>query len=94
MSELFSILVPLQTFPGWPQAPTPSLVDFLVLLVGIPVAAGVIIGLAALGSSLARKGEGGKVRRKDPVWLGTTAPAKAIESDSAATETGGASVRW
>ncbi|GAB3623995.1 hypothetical protein GCM10027418_20790 [Mariniluteicoccus endophyticus] len=94
MSELFSILVPLQTFPGWPQAPQRSIVDFLIILVAIPVAAGVLIGIAALGGSLARKGEGGKVRRKDPVWLGTTAPTKAIEADSAATETGGASVRW
>lgn len=89
------MLIPLQgTFPGWPAAPQRGVVDFLVVLIVIPVVICGVIGLLAMGGSLARRGKSGTVRHKDPVWIGRTASAKAITADAGTHETGGSSVRW
>lgn len=89
------MLIPLQgTFPGWPAAPQRGIVDFLVVLIVIPVVICAVIGLLAMGGSLARRGKTASVRHKDPVWIGTTASSKAITADAGQNETGGSSVRW
>lgn len=67
MADVFSMLVPLETLPGWPVADEPSVLEQLLLLVGIPALAFlVVVGIAKLG----------KIRRvndvevTDPVWVG------------------------
>ncbi|WP_460767077.1 hypothetical protein [Mariniluteicoccus flavus] len=89
------MLMPLQgTFPGWPAAPQRSIVDFLIVLVAIPLVVSAVITLLAMAGSLGRRAQAGTVRQKEPVWLGSTASSKAITADNTKSETGGASVRW
>lgn len=88
------MLIPLQTFPGWPAAPDVSILNFLLVLLVIPLGIGLVLALIVLGGTLARRGRGGPVHQKDPVWIGSTASHKAISADATARETGGASVRW
>lgn len=95
VSDLWSILTPLTgTLPGWPAAPQPSLVTFLGLIVAIPVGISLLVFLLTMAKSLARAGKGGAVHMQQPLWLGETSSRKALTSDSAPSETGGASARW
>lgn len=107
MSDLPSMLVPLSgTFPGWPVAEQPSVVQSLLVIVALPVAIGVLVGVIALAGALSRRGRGDSVRLDEPLWLGRTNTARhaAVEGSSRAALTtgtdvtdsmiGGASVRW
>ena len=47
------MLVPLETFSGWPQVANPSPLQSLGLLVGIPLLIAVIVILALVGAGLA-----------------------------------------
>lgn len=50
------MLVPLETLPGWPAVETPSVLEILGLLVGIPALLAVLIaGLVKLGAMLEAK---------------------------------------
>ena len=51
MSELSVLLIPLQTLPGYPAAPTPSLMEFLLLLIIIPGLIGVLVPGLTMGRS-------------------------------------------
>ena len=51
MSELSVLLIPLQTLPDYPAAPTPSLMDFLWLLIIIPGLIGVLVTGLTMGRS-------------------------------------------
>lgn len=42
-SPLLTALAPLQTLPGWPEAPTVTLLDNLVWIAAIPVAVSVVV---------------------------------------------------
>ena len=37
MTDLSSMLVPLETLPGWPKVPNPSALETLGLLIGLPL---------------------------------------------------------
>lgn len=111
MNELVSMLVPLEgTLPGWPDAPEPTAMQVLGLLVGIPAVVFVIIALIGKSRSLISAGRGESDDSMDqPLWLGTApadraaitgAPAAgegrraAVEAAEPAIEVGGASARW
>ncbi|WP_432558316.1 hypothetical protein [Granulicoccus sp. GXG6511] len=107
MSDLPSMLVPLAGghFPGWPTTEAPSVVQNLLLLVGIPVAIAVVVGILTLSATLTRRGRGGNVQVAEPLWLGQIAGSREFATGSAhgeltrgghpiETTTGGASVRW
>ena len=104
MSDLTSILLPLAgTFPGWPAAETPTPVQSLIVLVGIPLLVGVVITILVFANHLARRGRGEQMRMDEPLWVGgggepaAVAPARAareITEGDDAEATGGASVRW
>ncbi|MBK8460228.1 MAG: hypothetical protein WAS07_12715 [Micropruina sp.] len=49
------MLLPLETLPGWPTAPDPSLVEALVLLAGIPLGIGVVFMVAVMGPHWMRR---------------------------------------
>lgn len=102
VSGLQSMLVPLETLPGWPAAPNPSVLHWLGLVIGLPLVIAVIIAAA---SYLATTRE---IKRFGPAVNPTTAFAGAagvegstgevpagIEAKPAADAgTGGTSARW
>lgn len=63
--------MPLQTLFGWPEAPDPSPLVELGLLVGLPVVVIVIAFAVAKAGAMARVARtGGGVQASDPIWLG------------------------
>ncbi|MBA3527875.1 MAG: hypothetical protein H0T91_00890 [Propionibacteriaceae bacterium] len=95
MSELLSMLVPLETLPGWPAVENPTALQTLGLLVGLPVAVMVVVALLVKASSLTGGNRDARGQYTDPVWLGARGAKReltgadeqsdrpAIESDSA-----------
>ena len=97
------MLVPLETLPGWPAAPEPSVLQLLALLVGAPLIIGLVVaGLSWIGSTR-------ELKRYGPPVHPTTTFAGAPGVESAADEvpagieagpvtedfgTGGTSARW
>lgn len=51
VSGLLSMLVPLETLPGWPAAPEPSVLQLLLVLAGIPLIITLIIAGASYTAS-------------------------------------------
>jgi hypothetical protein len=103
------MVVPLQTLPGWPTVPTPSVLGMLALFVGFPVVVWLIV--TALVKLRARRRVAttpATTASADPLWLRGEDPAaaptvegvratearRAIESTAEGTERGGASARW
>ena len=87
-------IVVWQTLPGWPTAPSVSIIYVLVLMVGLPLLIGGIVWVASTAAALARRGHSGAVSHSDPVWIGRANSSKALTADAAAQETGGTSARW
>ena len=98
VSKLLSMLVPLDTLAGWPQAPDPSWLQVLGLLIGLPLLVMVVVIALAKVFNAAGKGDAHQ-EVTEPVWVGgrpeqkTEAPA-AIEGGEAPSESGGAGARW
>ena len=104
------MLVPLETLSGWPAAPDPSVLHFLLLLIGAPLVLGLVIaGASYLGSTreLKRFGpavnpntafvtvEGVQNARGEVEGGSPTRCRPASRPSLRATEqTGGASARW
>jgi hypothetical protein len=80
VNELLSMLVPLETLAGWPEAPTPPLLQVLGLLVGFPVLAMVIaFAIAKIGTSVqASRGEAAPTA--ESVWVGGRQAGGEIEA--------------
>lgn len=70
MNELLSMVVPLDTLAGWPEATSPTALQMLGLLVGLPVLVFVIVVGWAKVSNLIQAKRGEDVAGTDPVWLG------------------------
>lgn len=105
VNDLWSMLIPLEgSLPGWTPAEQPSVLHELGLLVGIPLAIGLVIFAIGMGSKLATSGRGDGVRPNQPLWLGDSVPDRALEGAAApggqgeveqvTSELGGTSVRW
>lgn len=93
-----SMLVPLETLPGWPEAPTPTALESLGLLIGIPAVVFAVIALLVNAPKLARAAKGTPVTVTEPLWLGGGS-RKNLELTAGAEsatdlEVGGASARW
>jgi hypothetical protein len=98
------MLVALQTLPGWPAVPNPSVLRTLAILVGLPLLVTLII-VALVKLSVAKTdvpgtGEALWLRGDQPeaVAGGARAPAieprRAAENQQPGAEQGGASARW
>jgi hypothetical protein len=94
------MLVPTRTLPGWPEAPSPSVLEELGLLIGFPALAFIIVfAIAKIGTVAQASNAPAPVT--DPVWVGGRKSPE-LESgteDSAPSETaessgGGAGARW
>ena len=64
------MVVPLDTLAGWPEATSPTALQVLGLLVGLPAIVFVIVFGWAKIANLIRAGRGEDVTGTDPVWLG------------------------
>ncbi len=64
------MLLPLDTLPGWPAAPQPSVLQQLGLLVGIPLLVALIVfAIAKIGTTVqASRGDAAPVA--ESVWVG------------------------
>lgn len=101
VSELLSMLVPLETLQGWPPAPNPSLLHALGIVFGLPILIGLVIaGLSYVGSGSDLRRFGPAVHPvktfADPVAVeGAGAGPASIEAQTGVdTGTGGTSARW
>lgn len=94
------MLVPLETLPGWPAAPNPSVLHWLGLIVAIPVILAVIIAAASyLATTRDIKRFGPAVNPRTayavPGVTGSSgAPAEIEAAPGADVDTGGTSARW
>ena len=104
------MLVPLETLQGWPAAPDPSALHLLLLLIGAPLALGLVIaGASYLGSTRELKKFGPAVnpntafvtiegvqnaRGEVEGGISHEVPAGIEGKPGADTGTGGASARW
>lgn len=104
------MLVPLETLSGWPAAPDPSPLHFLLLLIGAPLVLGLLIaGASYLGSTRELKRFGPAVnpntafvtiegvqnaRGEVEGGISHEVPAGLEARSAADQETGGASARW
>ena len=80
MTELLSMLVPLDTLAGWPAAQEPTALQSLGLLIGLPALVIVIAFLVAkLGTSFQAK-RGNTPTVADSVWVGGREAGGEIEA--------------
>ena len=98
------MLVPFETLPGWPAAPTPSVLGSLAIFVGFPL----VVGLVVTALVMLRRPRADANTSADPLWLRGEDPAaaptvegvranearRAIEGTAEGTDRGGASARW
>lgn len=105
--KLSSMLVPLETLPGWPQVTDPTLLEELGLLIGLPLVVFIAVCAIAKIGNLRKAAHRGEDEAVDPVWVGgptrpdIEGPAHdqaQLEADEVAdkpgTEVGGAGARW
>lgn len=76
MNELVSMLVPLETFSGWPQVPNPTPLQSLTLLIGIPLLIALIVIAVIEIRARARAKRGDIADVSDPLWVGARESAQ------------------
>jgi hypothetical protein len=102
VSELLSMLVPLETLPGWPAAPNPTPLQVLGLLAGLPLLTIVIVFVIAKIGNMVQAGRGTDVQVTDPLWVGgrevegneDTVAIETGQQESQESDVGGAGARW
>jgi hypothetical protein len=70
VNELLSMLVPLETFSGWPQVENPSALQVLGLLVGFPLLVFLIVIAINKIATTAHARRGDVDQATDPLWVG------------------------
>ena len=80
------MLVPLETFSGWPQVRNPTALQSLTLLIGIPLLIAVIVGGTIQLRAKARARRGDVVDASDPLWVGAreSAEVEPVSDDAGA----------
>ncbi len=87
MTDLSSMLVPLETLPGWPPVADPSPLQTLGLLVGLPLIVIVAAFAVAKIGNTVKASRGTTNSDTDPVWVGgPTRPEISGPEHSAAVE--------
>jgi hypothetical protein len=64
------MLVPLETLSGWPQAPDPTVLQVLGLLVGLPLLVFIIVISISKIVTTAHARRGDIIQASDPLWVG------------------------
>jgi hypothetical protein len=75
VNELVSMLVPLETFSGWPQVSNPTPLQSLTLLVGIPLLIALIV-IAMIEIGARARAKRGDIDVSDPLWVGARESAQ------------------
>jgi hypothetical protein len=97
------MLVPLETLPGWPAAPDPSVLHFALLLLGLPLVVGVAITAASFLATTRELRRFGPPVNPTTTFAGAPGVERAAEEVPAGIEagpvtedfgTGGTSARW
>jgi hypothetical protein len=96
------MLVPLETLSGWPAAPNPSVLHFLVLLIGVPLVLGLVIAGASYLGSTRELNKFGPAVNPNTAFVSAPGvehasgevPAGIEAGPSADPGTGGTSARW
>ncbi len=88
------MVVPLQTLPGWPAAPEPSVLNVLALLVGGPLVVIALVAVIARVHHAVRGNMGVPAVANQPIWVNgqRIEPATQDEGSRAAIEAGHAAV--
>jgi hypothetical protein len=102
VSELLSMLVPLETLPGWPAAPDPTPLQVIGLLAGLPLLTIVIVFAIAKIGNMVQASRGTDVQVTDPLWVGgreveaneDTVAIETGQQQSQESDVGGAGARW
>ena len=69
MNKLLSMLVPLETLPGWPDVQEPSLLEVLGLLVGAPLLVVAIVAVLTRVHHAVKGNVGTPAVANRPVWV-------------------------
>jgi hypothetical protein len=64
------MLVPLETFAGWPRVQDPTVLQALTLYVGIPLLIAVIVSATIVIRAKASARRGDIAEASDPLWVG------------------------
>jgi len=101
------MLVPLETLSGWPEAPDPTALEALGLLIGFPALVFVIVFAIAKIGTVAQASSAAATPMTDPVWVGGRETAENVDTvsedlddetasagDGSANSGGGAGARW
>jgi hypothetical protein len=64
------MLVPLETFEGWPRVQDPTVLQALTLYVGIPLLIAVIVSAIIVVRAKASARRGDIAEASDPLWVG------------------------
>ena len=103
MTELLSMLVPLDTLAGWPAVQEPTALQSLGLLIGLPALVMVIVFLIAKLGTSAQAKRGDTPAAADSVWVGGREAGGEIEAapemhgvgaEDDDKSPGGAGARW
>jgi hypothetical protein len=63
------MLVPLETLPGWPEAPSPSVLEVLGLLVGAPLLVIALVAVIARVHHAVKGNMGTPGVANQPIWV-------------------------
>ena len=69
MNDFLSMLVPLETLPGWPKVQEPTALDALALLVGAPLVVIVLIAVLARVHHAVKGNAGVPPVANQPIWV-------------------------
>ena len=76
------MLVPLETLPGWPEAPSPSLLEVLGLLVGAPLLVIAIVAVLTRVHHAVKGNMGTPAVANRPVWVNGRRIEPSAQTDS------------
>lgn len=77
------MLVPLETLPGWPEAPSPSLLEVLGLLVGAPLLVIAIIAVLTRVHHAVKGNMGTPAVANQPIWVNGERVEPSIQTQGA-----------
>ncbi|GAA1840509.1 hypothetical protein ACFFOM_05765 [Microlunatus capsulatus] len=77
------MLVPLETLPGWPEAPSPSLLEVLGLLVGAPLLVIAVIAVLTRVHHAVKGNMGTPAVANQPIWVNGERVEPSIQSQQA-----------
>ena len=82
MNKLLSMVVPLETLPGWPDVQEPSLLEVLGLLVGAPLLIVAIVAVLTRVHHAVKGNVGTPAVANQPIWVNGRRIEPSTQSES------------